>query len=315
MNNGDILPGQTRDKRAERRSAAGAVRYRTVAKIAIVTDSNSGITQNQAKELGIYVLPMPFLINGKEYLDGVNLFPREFYEYLEKDADVSTSQPSPESVMGLWDQLLKEYDQIVHIPMSSGLSGSCQTARMLAEDYEGKVEVVNNQRISITQVSSVMDAQSLIRAGKSAARIREVLEEEALQASIYITLTTLKYLKKGGRITPAAAALGTMLRLKPVLQIQGEKLDAFSKVRTMSAAKRVMLDAIRSDLEKRFAGCRMRIDVAHTNNEAAALEFKKEIEAEFSGYPEMIVNELSLSVACHIGDGALAVACSKIVEA
>lgn len=165
-------------------------------KIAIITDSNSGISQKQAKEMGIHILPMPFLIDGKEYLDGIDLFPKEFYEYLSKDADVSTSQPSPESVMGLWDKLLKEYDEIVHIPMSSGLSGSCQTARMLAEDYDGRVEVVNNQRISITQVSSVVDAQNLAAAGKSAAEIRAVLEEEALQASIYITLTTLKYLKK-----------------------------------------------------------------------------------------------------------------------
>lgn len=284
-------------------------------KIAIVTDSNSGISREKAKEMGIHVLPMPFLIDGKEYLDGVDLFPKEFYEYLKNDAEVSTSQPSPESVMGLWDKLLKEYDEIVHIPMSSGLSGSCQTAKMLAEDYDGKVEVVNNQRISVTQVSSVIDALNMAKAGRTAAQIRETLEEEGLQASIYITLTTLKYLKKGGRITPAAAALGTMLRLKPVLQIQGEKLDAFSKVRTMSAAKRVMLDAIRGDLEKRFDGCRMRIDVAHTNNEAAALEFQKEIEAEFPGYKVELVDELSLSVACHIGDGALAVTCSKVVEA
>lgn len=283
-------------------------------KIAIVTDSNSGISQEKAKEMGIYVLPMPFLIDGKEYLDGVDLFPKEFYEHLEKNADVSTSQPSPESVMKLWDDLLKEYDEIVHIPMSSGLSGSCQTAKMLAEDYDGRVEVVNNQRISITLVHSILDAQNLIKAGKCAAEIREILEAEGLQSSIYITVTTLKYLKKGGRITPAAAALGTMLRLKPVLQIQGEKLDAFAKVRTMSAAKRVMLDAIRNDLENRFAGCKMEIAVAHTNNEAAALEFKKEIEEEFQGYPEIFVNELSLSVACHIGDGSLAVACSKIVE-
>lgn len=285
-----------------------------MSKIAIVADSNSGISQEMAKKMGIYVLPMPFLIDGKEYLDGVDLFTKEFYEYLEKDAEVSTSQPSPESIMKLWDELLKEYDEIVHIPMSSGLSGSCQTAKMLAEDYDGRVEVVNNQRISITQVHSVMDAQNLIQAGKSAAEIREILEAEGLQASIYITLTTLKYLKKGGRITPAAAALGTMLRLKPVLQIQGEKLDAFSKVRTMSAAKRVMIDAIRSDLEKRFSGCKMRLAIAHTNNEAAALEFKKEIEAEFPGYDEILVDELSLSVACHIGDGALAVAVSKIAE-
>lgn len=283
-------------------------------KIAIVTDSNSGISQEKAEEMGIYVLPMPFLIDGREYLDGVDLFHKDFYDYLEKDADVSTSQPSPESVMKLWDRLLEEYDEIVHIPMSSGLSGSCQTAKMLAEDYDGKVEVVNNQRISVTQVHSVMDALNLVKAGKSAAQIRQILEEEGLQSSIYITVATLKYLKKGGRITPAAAALGTMLRLKPVLQIQGEKLDAFAKVRTMAAAKRTMLDAVRNDLENRFAGRQMRLAVAHTNNLEAALEFKKEIEAEFPGHPEIIVNELSLSVACHIGDGSLAIACSKIVE-
>lgn len=283
-------------------------------RIAVVTDSNSGITPEKAKEMGIYLLPMPFLIDGKEYLDGVNLFPGEFYEYLEKGAEVSTSQPSPESVMGLWDNLLKEYDEIVHIPMSSGLSGSCQTAKMLAGDYDGKVQVVNNQRISVTQVHSIMDAKNLAEAGKSAEEICQILEAEGLEASIYITLVTLKYLKKGGRITPAAAALGTMLRLKPVLQIQGEKLDAFSKVRTMSAAKRVMLDAVKNDMEKRFSGYKMRLAVAHTNNEAAAMEFKKEVEAEFPGYVDIIVNELSLSVACHIGAGSLAIACSKIVE-
>ena len=283
-------------------------------KIAIVTDSNSGISQEKAKELGIYVLPMPFLINGKEYLDGVTLFHEDFYEFLKQDTDVSTSQPSPEAVMNLWDELLKEYDEILHMPMSSGLSGSCQTARMLAEDYGGKVEVVNNQRISVTMVHALQDAARLVQAGKSASRIREILEEEALQSSIYITVATLKYLKKGGRITPAAAALGTMLKLKPVLQIQGDKLDSFAKVRTMSAAKRTMTDAIRSDLENRFAGCRMQLAVAHTNNVEAALAFQRELEEEFPDYEIDIVDELSLSVACHIGDGALAVACSKVVE-
>lgn len=285
-----------------------------MSKIAIITDSNSGLSQKEAKEMGIFVLPMPFLINEKEYLDGVNLFPDQFYEFLKEDADVSTSQPSPDSIMKLWDEVLKEYDEIVHIPMSSGLSGSCQTAMMLADDYDGKVQVVNNQRISITQISSILDAQRLIAAGKTAAEVKAVLEEEALQASIYITVTTLKYLKKGGRITPAAAALGTMLRLKPVLQIQGEKLDSFAKVRTMNAAKRTMIDAIRSDLENRFAGQPMRIDVAHTNNKEAAAEFAKELEAEFPGYQIQRTDELSLSVACHIGDGSLAVACSRIVE-
>ena len=285
-----------------------------MSKIAIITDSNSGLSQKEAKEMGIFVLPMPFLINEKEYLDGVNLFPDQFYEFLKEDANVSTSQPSPDSIMKLWDEVLKEYDEIVHIPMSSGLSGSCQTAMMLADDYDGKVQVVNNQRISITQISSILDAQRLIAAGKTAAEVKAVLEEEALQSSIYITVTTLKYLKKGGRITPAAAALGTMLRLKPVLQIQGEKLDSFAKVRTMNAAKRTMIDAIRSDLENRFAGQPMRIDVAHTNNKEAAAEFAKELEAEFPGYQIQRTDELSLSVVCHIGDGSLAVACSRIVE-
>lgn len=281
---------------------------------AIVTDSNSGITQTQAGELGVFVLPMPFMINGQDYYEDINLTQKEFYEKLKDGSDISTSQPSPGSVTDLWDKILEDYDQIVHIPMSSGLSSSCQTALMLAEDYEGKVEVVNNQRISVTQRQSVLDAKKMAEQGKTAEEIREYLEATKFDSSIYIMLDTLKYLKKGGRITPAAAALGTLLKLKPVLQIQGEKLDAFSKVRTMSAAKRVMLDAIRGDLEKRFDGCRMRIDVAHTNNEAAALEFRKEIEAEFPGYPVELVDELSLSVACHIGDGALAVACSKIAE-
>lgn len=285
-----------------------------MSKIAIVTDSNSGISQKRAEEMGVYVLPMPFLIAGKEYLDGIDLFHKDFYEYLKQDVEVSTSQPSPESVMKLWDRLLEEYDEIVHMPMSSGLSGSCQTAKMLAEDYEGKVEVVNNQRISVTMIHALQDAKMLVEAGKSAAEIRQILEEEALQSSIYITVATLKYLKKGGRITPAAAALGTMLRLKPVLQIQGEKLDAFAKVRTMSAARRTMLDAIKNDLDNRFSGCRMQIAIAHTDNEEAAMEFKKQIEEEIPGYADIIVDELSMSVACHIGEGALAVACSKIVE-
>ena len=244
----------------------------------------------------------------------MDLLPEQFYEFLKEDADVATSQPSPASVMKLWEEVLKEYDEIVHIPMSSGLSGSCQTAMMLADDYDGKVQVVNNQRVSITQIASIADAQKLIAAGKTAAEVKEVLEKEALRSSIYVTVTTLKYLKKGGRITPAAAALGTMLRLKPVLQIHGEKLDAFAKVRTMNAAKRTMIDAIRSDLENRFAGQQMRLDVAHTNNKEAALEFVKELEAEFPEYQVQRVDELSLSVACHIGDGCLAVACSRVVE-
>ncbi|MCC8140003.1 MAG: DegV family protein [Lachnospiraceae bacterium] len=282
--------------------------------IAIMTDSNSGISQEWAKELGIYVLPMPFTIDGKEFLDGVTLFPENFFAYLEQDADVCTSQPSPEAITKMWEELLRTHDEIVHIPMSSGLSGSCQTARMLAEDYGGRVQVVDNQRISVTQVCSVLDAIHLAEAGKNAAQIREALEREGLEASIYIMVPTLKYLKKGGRVTPAGAALGTMLRLKPVLQIQGGKLDAFAKVRTVNAAKRTMLDALHKDMKERFAGARMQFAIAHTRNEAAAQEFKKEIEAEFPEQTNILVHELSLSVACHIGAGALACGCARIME-
>ena len=216
-------------------------------KVAIITDSNSGITQEEGKQLGIRIVPMPFMINGEEYLEDITLTQQEFYAKLGEGSDISTSQPSPESIMALWDEVLEEYDEIVHIPMSSGLSGSCQTAMMLAEDYDGKVEVVNNQRISVTQRQSALDAKELAAKGMCAAEIKEKLEAVKFDSSIYITLDTLKYLKKGGRITPAAAALGTMLRLKPVLQIHGEKLDAFAKARTVKQAKNIMIKQIKDD--------------------------------------------------------------------
>ena len=227
-----------------------------MAKIAIVTDSNSGITQAEGKQLGVYVLPMPFDIDGQQYFEDINLTQEQFYEKLTGDADVSTSQPSPDAVMSLWDDLLKNkgYDEIVHIPMSSGLSSSCATAMMLAQDYDGKVQVVDNQRISVTMKLSVLDAMKMTEDGFSAAEIKRILEEQKFNSSIYIMVDTLKYLKKGGRITPAAAALGTLLRLKPVLQIQGEKLDAFAKARTVKQAKRIMLDAIHKDIETRMGG-------------------------------------------------------------
>ena len=214
-------------------------------KIAIVTDSNSGITQRQAEQEGIFVVPMPFMINGQTYYEDIDLTQEQFYEKLAEGADISTSQPTPESVTGLWDRLLEEYDQIVHIPMSSGLSGSCQTAMMLAQDYEGKVFVVNNHRISVTQRQSALDAKRLAEEGKTGEEIAALLYETRYDSSIYITVDTLKYLKKGGRVTPAAAALGTLLRIKPVLTIQGEKLDAFAKARTMKQAKTIMLSALK----------------------------------------------------------------------
>ncbi|MGF0017077.1 DegV family protein [Sporofaciens sp. SGI.106] len=279
-------------------------------KVAIVTDSNSGITQNEAKELGIRVIPMPFYINEELFYEDITLSQEEFYQKLAQDADISTSQPSPGDVLELWDELLKSYDEIVHIPMSSGLSSTCETALMLAQDYEGKVQVVDNQRISVTQRQSVMDAIQLANEGKSAKEIHDKLMEEKLEASIYITVDTLKYLKKGGRITPAAAAIGTVLNLKPVLQIQGEKLDAFAKVRGWKAAKKTMLDAMEKDIKERFAGKEVHLEAAYTCSEEEAQEWKREIEARLPGY-EIQMDKLSLSVACHIGPGSMAVACSK----
>ena len=286
-------------------------------KIAIVTDSNSGITQEEGKQLGIRIVPMPFMINGEEYLEDITLTQQEFYAKLGEGSDISTSQPSPESIMALWDEVLEEYDEIVHIPMSSGLSGSCQTAMMLAEDYDGKVEVVNNQRISVTQRQSALDAKELAAKGMCAAEIKEKLEAVKFDSSIYITLDTLKYLKKGGRITPAAAALGTLLRLKPVLTVQGEKLDAFAKARTMKQAKSIMVAAITKDLEERFGdrtGKNVHLAVAHTDNQEEADEFAKELRELFPATGEIVIAPLSLSVSCHIGPGSLAVACSKVIE-
>lgn len=283
-----------------------------MSKTAIVTDSNSGITQSRGKKLGIYVLPMPFFIDGELFLEDISLTQEQFYERLGADSDISTSQPSPGDVMELWEKLLKEYDEIVHIPMSSGLSNSCDTAVSIAEEYGGRVQVVNNQRISVTQEQSVYDAMTLRDRGMSAREIREVLEREKFQSSIYITVDTLKYLKKGGRVTPAAAAVGTVLNLKPVLQIQGEKLDAFAKVRGWKAAKRTMLNAIEKDLTGRFADvkCDMVLGMAYTCSSEEAQEWKQEITERFPGY-EIVEGPLSLSVACHIGPGAMAVTCMK----
>lgn len=282
-------------------------------KIAIVTDSNSGITQEEAKRLGVHVIPMPFYIDGELFLEDITLTQDAFYEKLTNDCEISTSQPSPGEVIELWDKLLEEYEEIVHIPMSSGLSSTCETAIILSNDYDGKVEVVNNQRISVTQKASVKDAVKLAAEGKSAARIKEILEAEKLESSIYITVDTLKYLKKGGRITPAAAAIGTVLNLKPVLQIQGEKLDAFAKVRGWKQAKKTMMDAMEKDLLHRFGGKKMSLLVAYTCSEEEAEGWKEELEDRFPNYT-VEMNPLSLSVACHIGPGALAVACAKEVE-
>lgn len=287
-------------------------------KIAVVTDSNSGITQAQAKEMGVAVLPMPFMIDGETYYEDITLTREQFYQRLKDNADIATSQPTPDSILKMWDKLLKEYDQIIHIPMSSGLSGSCSTAMMLAgeDEYEGKVFVVDNRRISVTQYQSVKDAQMLAAMGMDGTQIKKRLEETAADSVIFITVDTLKYLKKGGRIIPAAAALGTLLKIKPVLIILGEKLDSFAKARTMKQAKTMMMNAIQKELDGRLhdSECRnCHLAIAHTDNEEAALEFKKEVEERFPN-ADVYMAPLSLSIACHIGPGSLAVTATRKME-
>lgn len=286
--------------------------------VAIVTDSNSGISQAEAKELGIYVIPMPFLVDGKLYFEDVDMNKEQFYHFLENDADLSTSQPSPGDMMDLWDKLLKEYDEIVHIPMSSGLSASCSTAMGLARDYDGKVQVVDNQRISVTMQQSVMDAKHLVAAGKSAAQIKEILEKEALESSIYLMVDTLKYLKKGGRITPSAALLGSALNLKPILQIQGDKLDAYKKVRGVKAAKKNMLEAMKKDVEGRFSDYvtkgQLKLHVAYTTDEETARQWKEEVQSVFPDIAISRMDPLSFSVTCHTGPGVLAIAASHVLD-
>lgn len=287
-----------------------------MSKIIVVTDSNSGITQEQAKEYGVVVIPMPFYINGQMYYEEIDLTQEEFYQKLAEGGEIKTSMPLVGDVTDKWDELLQEYDEIVHIPMSSGLSSSCETAMMLAQDYDGKVQVVNNQRISVTMRQSVLDAKMLAEQGMRAAEIKEILEAHKFESSIYIMVDTLEYLKKGGRITPAAAALGTLLKLKPVLQIQGEKLDAFAKARTVKQAKSIMIESMKNDFEKRFYspdGKKIHLEMAYTHNLEEAEEFKKEVQAAFPNN-EIVMNPLSLSVSCHIGPGSLAIACSKVIE-
>lgn len=287
-----------------------------MSKIAVLTDSNSGITKADAEALGVYVIPMPFFINNETYYENVDLTQEQFYAKLVEGVDISTSMPSVGSVTEMWDNLLKEYDEVVYIPMSSGLSSSCETAYMLSQDYDGKVQVVNNQRISVTQRQSVLDALELVEKGKSAKEIKEILEANKMQSSIYIMVDTLDYLKKGGRITPAAAALGTLLRLKPVLQIQGDKLDAFAKARTVKQAKSIMIEAMKKDFKERFqneTGEKLHLEMAYTKDLDAAMQFKDEVQAAFPNN-EIIMQPLSLSVSCHIGPGAIAIACSKELE-
>ena len=284
-----------------------------MSKIAVITDSNAHITPQEAEKLGISVVPMPFTISDETFYEGINLTREEFYEKMESGASIATSQPSPSDVMSIWDEALKTHDEVVYIPMSSGLSGSCQSARMLADDYDGKVQVVNNQRISVTQKRSVLDALEMAEIGMNAAQIREELEHVKYESSIYIMLDTLHYLKKGGRITPAAAAVGTLLRIKPVLQIKGERLDAFSKARTMNQGKNIMINAMKHDIETMYGGTDKEsvwLYAVHGNVPDQLAEFSREVRAAFPGF-KVQDDVLSLSIACHIGPGALAIACSK----
>ena len=284
-----------------------------MSKIAIVTDSNSGITQKEGKELGISVIPMPFYINEELYFEDITLTQEEFYQKLDEDADIKTSQPAPGDVLDLWEKLLEDHDEIVHIAMSSGLSSSCATAAMLADDYDGKVQVVDNQRISVTQRQSVADAMKLAEEGKSAKEIKDILEADKLDSGIFIMVDTLKYLKKGGRVTSAGAAIGTVLGIKPVLQIQGEKLDAFAKARGKASAKKIMLKAMQDDLDTRFAEFakdgKMHMEVAYSGNPEEAEEWAALVKETFPQF-DFHMDPLSLSVACHIGHGALAIATS-----
>ena len=283
-------------------------------KVAVITDSNSGITQNQAGEYGIYVLPMPFYNDEKLYFEDITLTQEEFYKRLGEGVDIKTSQPARGDVMDLWNKVLKEYDEIVHIPMSSGLSSSCETAHMLAEDFDGKVQVVNNQRISVTQKQSVLEAKKMAEQGMGAAEIKSILEEHKMESSIFITVDTLKYLKQGGRITPAAAAIGSVLNIKPVLQIKGEKLDAFTKARGMKLAKKKMLEAVDKELNEMFGPSVEKEDVniqaAYTGSREESALWAEEIKGRFPGH-HFEMDPLSLSIACHIGYGALAIAWTK----
>ena len=285
-------------------------------KIAVIVDSNSSITQEAAAGLGVSVLPMPFFIDDQLYLDGIDLSKEEFYEKLKAGSNVSTSQPSPADLAELWNRLLEDYDEIVHIPMSSGLSASCETAMALARSFNNKVQVVDNQRISLTQTSSALDALDLIKSGKNAKEIKKILENEKGEASIYVMVDTLEYLKKGGRITPTAAMIGTVLKIKPVLQLQGEKLDSFAKARSQKLAKKIMTDAMMIDIEEKFKDAaengNMRLGVAHTNNEEDAKVFAEELKQVFP-WADIEIESLPLSIACHIGPGTLAITAAKKV--
>jgi DegV family protein with EDD domain len=282
-------------------------------KIAVITDSNAGIKASPLYP-NLFIVPMPFLIDDAEFFEDINLSQDEFYEKLKNDANISTSQPSFTEVTELWSKVLQDYDELIYIPMSSGLSSSCESASRYAEEdeFKGKVFVVNNQRISVTQKLSVLEALDMIKKEKSAQEIKDYLEKTKMDATIYIMVPTLKYLKKGGRVTPSAAALAKLFNIKPILQIHGEKLDSFAKVLNLNQAKQRMINAIKADISSFLATPyqqgKLCINIAHTQNEKEAQKFKEDVEKAFPDLPLRFVDPLSLSVSCHIGPGSLAVA-------
>lgn len=285
-------------------------------KVAIVTDSNSGISMKEQTD-DLFVVPMPFIINGEEFFEELTLSQEDFYKKLETNENISTSQPSPYLVTDIWEKALKDHDEIVYIPMSSGLSESCNTANHLAENYKN-VYVVNNQRISVTQKESVFEALKLAKQGWTANEIKKALEQTKSDSSIYITVATLKYLKRGGRVTPAGALLGTILNIKPILQIHGEKLDAYAKVLSFGQAKAKMINAVKKDLETTFKeyyeNGEMVLEIAHTNIPNEAEKFKQEVQKAFPNLKISYVDPLSLSISCHIGPGSLAIATTRIAK-
>lgn len=282
-----------------------------MSKTAIMTDTNSGITPEAAAEKGLYLLKMPFLINGEDHLEYGDISYEEFFRRLDSGADVSTSQPSPASLTDMWDGILKSHDELVYIPMSSGLSGTCETAKALAADYDGKVFVADNRRISVTLYMSVYEALRLSESGMSAAEITERLESEADFQSIYVSVNTLEHLKKSGRVTAAGAAIGTVLGIKPVLQIQGGKLDAYKKVRGMKAAQQAMLEGIENDIKDRFAGKKVEIRTAYSGDRETGEAWRAEVQRYFPDY-NIVLDSLPISISCHVGGGALGIGLAEI---
>lgn len=281
-------------------------------KIAIVTDTNSGFSKFEAEKLGIFIVPMPVIINSETYFENENITMDKFITYLESGQDISTSQPSPGDIMDLWNNILSsgDYDQILYIPMSSGLSKSCETATVLSGDYENKVYVVDNKRVSVTLKESVLQADMLAKNGHSASEIKDILEKDSLNSVIYIMLNTLEYLKKGGRITPAVAMLGSVLKIKPILSIQGDKLDSFAKARNINKGKNIMLETVKNDLTNRFASndmSRLKIALAGSLSDAEQINSIKEFFQNEFPECEIYYDPLPISLTCHIGPEAFGI--------